>query len=166
MVLNWVLGIVLLLTSLFLILLVLIQRGRGGGLAGAFGGMGGQSAFGTKAGDLFTRVTIGVTFFWIILCIVCVKVMGNSANKFGDMGGAAPTDNMGEPVAPGPAGANTGAQTNNPAEGVAATAGTVAPATPGETKAEGGGAPVAGVDNTTGGAEPAAPQSAPSTPAK
>ena len=45
---------------LFLILLVLIQRGRGGGLAGAFGGMGGQSAFGTKAGDLFTRITIVV----------------------------------------------------------------------------------------------------------
>ena len=39
--------------SLFLIALVLIQRGRGGGLAGAFGGAGGQSAFGTKAGDVF-----------------------------------------------------------------------------------------------------------------
>ncbi len=49
----------LLITAIFLIVLVLIQRGKGGGLAGAFGGMGGQSAFGTKAGDLFTRVTIG-----------------------------------------------------------------------------------------------------------
>ena len=74
-----------------MILLILIQRGRGGGLAGAFGGMGGQSAFGTKAGDLFTRVTIGVTFFWIVLCIVSVKVMGVSANKFGEMGAAADT---------------------------------------------------------------------------
>ncbi|MFM9196710.1 MAG: preprotein translocase subunit SecG, partial [Planctomycetia bacterium] len=46
------LGSMLVLTSLFLILLVLVQRGRGGGLAGALGGMGGQSAFGTKAGDL------------------------------------------------------------------------------------------------------------------
>ncbi len=67
----------LMLTALFLIVLVLIQRGKGGGLAGAFGGMGGQSAFGTKAGDLFTRVTIGVTFFWIILCMVTVSVLGN-----------------------------------------------------------------------------------------
>ncbi len=75
------LAILLLLTSLFLILLILIQRGRGGGLAGAFGGMGGQSAFGTKAGDLFTRVTIGVTFFWILLCIVSVKLMGVSATQ-------------------------------------------------------------------------------------
>ena len=55
-----VLMILLFLTPCFSILLVLIQRGRGGGLAGAFGGMGGQSAFGTKAGDLFTRITIGV----------------------------------------------------------------------------------------------------------
>ena len=61
--------ILLFLTALFLIVLVLIQRGKGGGLAGAFGGMGGQSAFGTKAGDLFTRITIGVAAFWIVLCI-------------------------------------------------------------------------------------------------
>ena len=66
----------LFVTALFLILLVLIQRGKGGGLAGAFGGMGGQSAFGTKAGDLFTRITIGVAAFWIVLCMVTVKLMG------------------------------------------------------------------------------------------
>jgi len=67
---------VLFLTAVFLILLVLVQRGKGGGLAGAFGGMGGQSAFGTKAGDLFTRITIGVAAFWIILCMVMVKYFG------------------------------------------------------------------------------------------
>jgi preprotein translocase subunit SecG len=76
------LAILLVLTSIFLILLVLIQRGRGGGLAGAFGGLGGQSAFGTKAGDLFTRVTIGVAAFWIVLCVVSVKVMGSKGNLF------------------------------------------------------------------------------------
>jgi preprotein translocase subunit SecG len=70
------LGILLFLTAIFLIVLVLIQRGKGGGLAGAFGGMGGQSAFGTKAGDLFTRITIGVAAFWIVLCIIGVKVFG------------------------------------------------------------------------------------------
>jgi preprotein translocase subunit SecG len=68
----------LLVTSVFLILLVLIQRGRGGGLAGAFGGLGGQSAFGTKAGDLFTRITIFVAAFWIILCAVSVKYFSES----------------------------------------------------------------------------------------
>jgi preprotein translocase subunit SecG len=72
---RWIAMPLLFLTALFLIVLVLIQRGKGGGLAGAFGGMGGQSAFGTKAGDLFTKITIGVAAFWILLCIVTVKEM-------------------------------------------------------------------------------------------
>jgi preprotein translocase subunit SecG len=69
------------LTAIFLILLIMIQRGKGGGLAGAFGGMGGQSAFGTKAGDLFTRITIGAAAFWIILCVVTVKVLSSGQGK-------------------------------------------------------------------------------------
>ena len=84
--------ILLLFTALFLIVLVLIQRGKGGGLAGAFGGMGGQSAFGTKAGDLFTKITIGVAFFWIMLCLVMVKVLGGGESPLsGELGGAANT---------------------------------------------------------------------------
>lgn len=56
----------LLFSSFVMILLVLIQRGRGGGLAGAFGGMGGQSAFGTRAGDIFTKITVGVAVVWVL----------------------------------------------------------------------------------------------------
>jgi preprotein translocase subunit SecG len=87
--LNALLMVLLFLTSLFLILLVLIQRGRGGGLAGAFGGLGGQSAFGTKAGDLFTRVTIGVAAFWIILCAASVKLLSDSSPLASGLGPAA-----------------------------------------------------------------------------
>ncbi len=36
------------------------------------GGPGGQSAFGTKAGDLFTRITIVVATVWIFLCAAAV----------------------------------------------------------------------------------------------
>lgn len=61
------LSFVMVAISLFMILLVLIQRGRGGGLAGAFGGMGGQSAFGTRAGDMFTRITIVLAVVWVLL---------------------------------------------------------------------------------------------------
>ena len=50
--LHYLFIIPLCLVSLFLILVILVQRGRGGGLTGALGGMGGASAFGTKAGDL------------------------------------------------------------------------------------------------------------------
>ena len=60
--------------ALFLILLVLVQRGRGGGLAGALGGMGGSSAFGAKAGDVFTKITVVVATVWILLCIVGTKM--------------------------------------------------------------------------------------------
>ena len=76
---NIVFMILLLLTAIFLIVLVLIQRGKGGGLAGALGGMGGQSAFGTKAGDLFTRITIGVAAGWILLLIITVKVVNSNS---------------------------------------------------------------------------------------
>jgi len=85
------LGSMLVLTSLFLILLVLVQRGRGGGLAGALGGMGGQSAFGTKAGDLFTRITVGVAAFWIILCLLATNLLGRQQSLLSsELGGAAP----------------------------------------------------------------------------
>jgi preprotein translocase subunit SecG len=76
--LNGLIMFLLLATSIFLVLLVLVQRGRGGGLAGAFGGLGGQSAFGTKAGDLFTRITIVVAAFWILLCAASVKYFSDS----------------------------------------------------------------------------------------
>jgi preprotein translocase subunit SecG len=69
-----VLNFFILITGIFLILLVLIQRGRGGGLIGALGGTGGSSPFGSRAGDMFTRITIGVAAFWILLTIIQVKV--------------------------------------------------------------------------------------------
>jgi len=84
--LNALIMILMFLTATFLVLLVLIQRGRGGGLAGAFGGLGGQSAFGTKAGDLFTRITIGVATFWIILCALSVKLLSDQDKSRLDVG--------------------------------------------------------------------------------
>lgn len=57
----------LMLVGIFLMFVILIQRGRGGGLAGAFGGLGGQSAFGTKAGDVFTVITIVTAVIWVLL---------------------------------------------------------------------------------------------------
>jgi preprotein translocase subunit SecG len=83
---HYVFGILIFLTSLFLILLVLVQRGRGGGLTGALGGMGGQSAFGAKAGDTFTRVTMVTATFWILICMAAIKFLGTD-DKFGaDLG--------------------------------------------------------------------------------
>jgi preprotein translocase subunit SecG len=64
----------------FLIGVILIQRGKGGGLAGAFGGVGGSSAFGTKAGDVFTRITVGIAIAWILLAMLMV-VLTNRRNE-------------------------------------------------------------------------------------
>ena len=73
---SGLLGFSMFLVSLFLILLILVQRGRGGGLTGALGGPGGQSAFGTKAGDLFTRITSFVALGWITLCAFTMWLLG------------------------------------------------------------------------------------------
>jgi preprotein translocase subunit SecG len=84
--------------SISLIILVLLQRGRGGGLAGAFGGMGGQSAFGTKAGDIFTRITVGVAILWVIslgLTGVTARASQNAKSKNYLGAGAATTDEAG-----------------------------------------------------------------------
>ena len=67
---SWVpdtLNVLVVILGIFLILLVLIQRGKGGGLSGAFGGVGGSSAFGSRAGGLFMWITLGVFGAWIIL---------------------------------------------------------------------------------------------------
>lgn len=64
----------LIVTSCFMILLILVQRGRGGGITGALGGAGGQSAFGSKAGDVFTRITIGTAVVWIVLAMMTISI--------------------------------------------------------------------------------------------
>ena len=75
----------LILMCVFLICLVLIQRGKGGGLAGAFGGGGGgSSAFGTKAGDVFTRVTMITAGIWIAMNMVLVILSNQRTSAWGD----------------------------------------------------------------------------------
>jgi preprotein translocase subunit SecG len=70
-----ILNVVLLLLSAFMILLILIQRGKGGGLIGALGGAGGSSPFGSRAGDQFTRLTIYVAIAWLLLTMIQVKAV-------------------------------------------------------------------------------------------
>lgn len=97
---RFALGFMLVFTSLFLIALVLIQRGRGGGLAGAFGGMGGQSAFGTKAGDVFTKITVVVAACWILLCILAINVLGRRDSLFSPALGGMAGQNVAPQTAP------------------------------------------------------------------
>jgi preprotein translocase subunit SecG len=76
-----ILNVLIVLGSLFLICVILIQRGKGGGLAGAFGGVGGSSAFGTKAGDVFTKITIGVAIGWMLTAMLLVILSNRNVNS-------------------------------------------------------------------------------------
>lgn len=80
--LAFILQILLLISGLFLMLIILLQRGRGGGLAGAFGGAGGQSAFGTKAGDVFTWITVVTAAIWVLLAGIGGCAMRKAATSF------------------------------------------------------------------------------------
>jgi len=71
---SHVLNFIIVALGLLLILTILIQRGKGGGLIGAFGGAGGSSPFGSKAGDTFTRITITMAGIWVLLIMIHVKV--------------------------------------------------------------------------------------------
>jgi preprotein translocase subunit SecG len=111
-----------------LILLVMVQRGKGGGLAGAFGGMGGQSAFGTKAGDLFTRVTIVVAAVWIILCMVSVRFLSGGASDI--LGGPPASSSSANPGTSGAGNKTKGAAATTPPAGAPQPAQSGAGATP------------------------------------
>ena len=100
---SYLFMVLLFLTAVLLILLVLIQRGKGGGLAGAFGGLGGQSAFGTKAGDTFTRITIGVAATWILLRILGVRLLATKEDRL-QLGGEPPPAQDGFAATPSSAG--------------------------------------------------------------
>ncbi len=57
---------VFLLTCLLLIAVILLQKGRGGGISSAFGGGMSSSPFGTKTGDVFTWITVVLAGIFLI----------------------------------------------------------------------------------------------------
>ena len=68
-ILQVVLQVLLGLTSILLTLLILLHKGRGGGLASAFGGAGANTAFGSKTGDVLTWATSVVFGVFLILAV-------------------------------------------------------------------------------------------------
>ncbi len=66
-------AIIWVLSAFMLIFIILIQKGKGGGLSGAFGGMGAGGLLGTKTGDFLTWVTIGLVAAFLGLGVVMVK---------------------------------------------------------------------------------------------
>ena len=81
---------------LFMILLILIQKGRGGGLASAFGGAGGNTAFGSKTGDVLTWAT-SVVFGVFLVLAVALNLFANARH---DAATSTATNTIPTPAAP------------------------------------------------------------------
>ena len=71
--------VLFIIVCLFMILLILIQKGRGGGLASAFGGAGGNTAFGSKTGDVLTWAT-SIVFGVFLVLAVALNLFANARN--------------------------------------------------------------------------------------
>ncbi len=63
------------------ILLIMIQKGRGGGISSAFGGAGGNTAFGSKTGDVLTWATSVVFLLFLVMC-VALNFLARQTNTF------------------------------------------------------------------------------------
>ena len=77
------LTIIFILVCVLLITVVLLQKGRGGGL-GIIGGGGSQSAFGTRTGDVFTWVTIALVVVFLTLAIGASKLCRPAPGRVSD----------------------------------------------------------------------------------
>ena len=67
-----------------LILIILIQKGRGGGLSGAFGGAMASGILGSKTGDFLTWVTIVLVGIFLSLAVVMAKFYKPDVSEFGE----------------------------------------------------------------------------------
>lgn len=84
------LQILLILLSLILAFFILIQPARGEGIASAFGGVGGESFFGTKAHQHMSRFTIVLSVLLLVLA-VAINVLSRSTEPTRAKPGEAPT---------------------------------------------------------------------------
>ncbi|MDR3765270.1 MAG: preprotein translocase subunit SecG [Acidobacteriota bacterium] len=84
--------IVHVIVCLFLIAVVLLQSGTSADLAGAFGGLGSQTAFGPRSGaNLLTKLTTWAAIIFMLtsftLAIMSVRHNGGAGSVLGDSKG-------------------------------------------------------------------------------
>lgn len=80
--------------SIFLIAVILLQAGRGGGLSDSFGGSQMQSLFGTKSANVLTKLTAVCAILFILTCISLAIISSHRSKSLMDKVG------FSEPAAP------------------------------------------------------------------
>lgn len=65
------------IASLVLILVILLQAGRGGGLSESFGGSSTQTIFGTKTSVFLTRATAVCAVIYLVTCLTLAVMTGH-----------------------------------------------------------------------------------------
>lgn len=68
----WIATLLFTVVSASMVLIILVQRPQGGGLAGAFGGAGGagtETVFGGRVGDALTYATVTAFVIYLALAI-------------------------------------------------------------------------------------------------
>lgn len=76
----WIVTFLFMFVSLGMVLIILVQRPQGGGLAGAFGGTGGSgtdTVFGGRVGDALTVATV-VAFALYLLLAIGLNLLDNA----------------------------------------------------------------------------------------
>ena len=78
-----VVAVLFVVCCMALILIILIQKGRGGGLSAAFGGGMAGGILGSKTGDFLTWVTIVLVGMFLTLAVVMAKFYKPSDSGYG-----------------------------------------------------------------------------------
>ncbi|MBL9119493.1 MAG: preprotein translocase subunit SecG [Phycisphaerae bacterium] len=117
-----------------LVLIILVQRPQGGGLATAFGGAGGgnDTAFGGRTGDALTVATVGGFFVYLVVAIGLNIADTSASAVVPDPAITAPAETTEDGSTPsGETAPKEGAANNSPASGApaAVTPPTTPPAT-------------------------------------
>lgn len=81
-VMNVVAGLFL-VCAVVLVLMILVQKGRGGGLGGVFGGGMASGLLGSKTGDFLTWATIVLVGMFLTLAVVLAKFYRPTISEFG-----------------------------------------------------------------------------------
>ena len=78
-----VIAVLFLICAVVLILIILIQKGRGGGLSGVLAGGMASGILGSKTGDFLTWVTVTLVGVFLILAVIMAKFYKPAISDFG-----------------------------------------------------------------------------------